>query len=152
MNLSLDIQIADDDSDHPPPAEFERWIKAAIGDRLSEAQLSLRIVTKQEITTLNATYRGQTKTTNVLSFPAQLPDYIPVPLLGDLVICSAVVENEAKEQNKSSPSHWAHMVIHGTLHLLGYDHIDEGDAEIMENLEIDILNSLDIANPYSSVH
>ena len=150
--LCLDLQNATEDDDHPPPADFEQWISAAIGDRLDEAELSLRIVTPEEITSLNDRYRQQAKATNVLSFPAELPEHIELPLLGDLVICAQVVEQEARDQGKSSAAHWAHMVIHGTLHLLGYDHIDEAEAKIMESLEIKILKSMNIANPYLTNH
>lgn len=149
MNLSLDIQIADNGDDHPPPEQFKRWVEAAIGERLTSAELSLRLVTEEEITLLNSTYRGQSKATNVLSFPAHLPECVELELLGDLAICPAVVAREAEQQNKPLLCHWAHMVIHGTLHLLGYDHIDDSDAQIMEALEINILNSLGIDNPYS---
>ncbi len=148
INLCLDLENATEDEDHPPPAEFKQWISAAIGDSMEEAEISVRIVSPEEITTLNNTYRNQQKATNVLSFPADLPDHIDLPLLGDLVICAQVVEKEAQQQNKNSKAHWAHMVIHGTLHLLGYDHIEQDEADIMEGLEINILSTMNINNPY----
>jgi probable rRNA maturation factor len=108
----------------------------------------VRIVGPEEIRALNRDYRGKDKPTNVLSFPADIPDHIDLPLLGDLIVCADVVRNEAAEQHKSTQDHWAHMVIHGTLHLLGFDHIDDDEAQEMELLEISILQQLGIDNPY----
>jgi probable rRNA maturation factor len=147
--VAVDIQIASEDDDHPPPVYFEKWVKAAIASRQDDVELTVRIVDEEESRHLNNSYRGINKPTNVLSFPAELPDHIDIPLLGDLVICAPIVAKEAVEQNKPALSHWAHMVIHGTLHLLGYDHIDDSDAEKMEAFEIEILASLEIPNPYS---
>lgn len=144
----VDIQIASEDDDHPPPASIERWVKAAIASHRDDVELTVRIVDEAESRHLNKSYRGINKPTNVLSFPAELPDHIDIPLLGDLVICAPIVAKEAIAQNKSVLSHWAHMVIHGILHLLGYDHINDDDAEKMEDLEIKILASLEIPNPY----
>ena len=148
VNLSLDLQIAEDGDDQPPPADFERWVSLAIGRHMKEAELTIRLVNEAEITELNHTYRNNNKATNVLSFPADLPEHIDIPLLGDMIICPSVVKREATEQHKALSSHWAHMVIHGTLHLLGYDHINEREAEEMENLEIQLLAGLGIDNPY----
>lgn len=117
---------------------------------LHQAELSIRIVDEEESQTLNRDYRQKNKPTNVLSFPAELPDIVDLPLLGDLVICAPVVEQEAQEQHKTSHAHWAHMVIHGTLHLLGYDHIDAQEADEMEAIETDILATLGIDCPYHS--
>ncbi len=97
---------------------------------------------------MNATYRGKQGTTNVLSFPAGLPPDLGLPLLGDIVICAPVVHAEAAQQGKSPSAHWAHMTVHGTLHLLGYDHVDEEEAAIMEALESAILNELNYSCPY----
>lgn len=133
----------------PSNTAFKQWIGAAIGNRREKAEVSLRIAGEDEIKMLNQRYRGKDYATNVLSFPADLPPELKLPHLGDIVICAAVVEREAVEQHKTSIAHWAHMTIHGTLHLLGYDHIDEADAEIMEALEIAILRELDFANPYT---
>lgn len=151
MKLSIEIQQACDDDDHPPPADIKQWVKAALGNRKEPAELAIRIVSSAEISQLNADYRKKNGPTNVLSFPADLPPGIGLPLLGDLVICAEVVAREADEQHKPLYAHWAHMVIHGTLHLLGYDHIEEADANIMESLEIDLLQQINIPNPYASV-
>ncbi len=113
-----------------------------------ESELLIRIVDKIEIQNLNKTYRHKDKTTNVLSFPSDLPIEIDEAILGDVVICSEVVAKEANEQNKTFNDHLLHIAIHGTLHLIGYDHIKESEAVEMENLEIKILEKMQIANPY----
>ncbi len=113
-----------------------------------ESELLIRIVDKVEIQNLNKTYRHKDKVTNVLSFPSDLPVEIDESILGDVVICADVVANEAKVQNKTFDHHLIHMAIHGTLHLLGFDHIKESDANKMESLEIEILEKIKIANPY----
>ena len=146
--IVVDIQVASEDEDHPPPSMFKSWIKSAIGTQLSNAEVSVRLVDIAEITQLNNTYRDKNKATNILSFPAELPEPVDLPLLGDLVICTPIVNQEALEQSKKPIDHWAHMTIHGTLHLLGYDHIDDEDAARMEALEIEILANLNISNPY----
>ena len=113
-----------------------------------ESELLIRIVDKDEIQTLNKTYRHQDKPTNVLSFESDLPVEIDEAILGDVVICTEIVAEEAKAQNKTFDEHLTHMAIHGTLHLLGYDHIESEDAKQMENLEIKILEKIKITNPY----
>ena len=113
-----------------------------------DSELLIRIVDKDEIQTLNKTYRHQDKPTNVLSFESDLPVEIDEAILGDVVICTEIVAEEAKAQNKTFDEHLTHMAIHGTLHLLGYDHIESEDAKQMENLEIKILEKIKIANPY----
>jgi probable rRNA maturation factor len=132
----------------PSNEQFDSWVRAALDSRRDEAEISLRIVDNDEIIELNHQYRGKDYATNVLSFPADLPPELNLPHLGDIVICAAVVEREAEEQNKPPLAHWAHMIVHGTLHLLGYDHIDDEDALVMETLEVEILQSLNIADPY----
>lgn len=150
MNLCLDIQNASSGSAPPADADLERWVGAALDGRRVEAELSLRIVDEAEITELNHQYRGKNYATNVLSFPSDLPPELELPHLGDIVICAGVVEREAREQHKAPAAHWAHMVVHGTLHLLGYDHIDDDEAEAMEGLEIAILERLAFPNPYAT--
>jgi|GEM_PF-287529 len=111
-------------------------------------EVTLRIVDLVESRQLNSDYRNKDKPTNVLSFPFEAPEHIEMPFLGDLVVCAAVVEQEAKEQDKQVTNHWAHLCVHGLLHLLGYDHIDEEEAQEMEGLETAILAKLNIDDPY----
>ncbi|WP_435102040.1 rRNA maturation RNase YbeY [Arhodomonas sp. AD133] len=145
----IDIQVASTDPDIPDDADFRRWVAAALDGRRDEAELSVRVVDEGEGRELNATYRGRDYATNVLSFPAELPEGVDLPMLGDLVICAPVVAREADEQGKPPIAHWAHMVVHGVLHLLGFDHIDEHEAETMEALEREILAGLGYADPYA---
>jgi len=153
MDIELDLQnaLAPGESEAlgvPDEAQFGQWVDAALAGRRDEAQLTIRITDEVEIQELNVTYRGKDKPTNVLSFPFEAPPGVEIPLLGDIIICARVVADEAVEQGKPLQAHWAHMVIHGTLHLLGYDHIQEADAEEMEGLEIELLAGLGYANPY----
>ena len=113
-----------------------------------KSELLIRFVDKNEIQQLNKTYRHQDKTTNVLSFPSDLPIEIDEEILGDVVICNEIVAEEAKMQQKTFNNHLIHMAIHGTLHLLGYDHVEESEAQKMESLEVKILEKLQIDNPY----
>jgi probable rRNA maturation factor len=132
----------------PETQLIQQWAESALQKVAEDCELSIRLVDETESADLNETYRGKTGPTNVLSFPFDSDvDLIPA-LLGDLVICVPVVEREADEQTKLREHHWAHMVIHGCLHLLGYDHIDDADAVEMETLESEILASLAINNPY----
>jgi probable rRNA maturation factor len=152
--LTVDLQIACEADNLPSDASFEAWIEAVL-QHLScstETELTVRIVDAEEGLALNHQYRGKAYATNVLSFPFEAPVPLPVNLLGDLVICAAVVADEAKAQNKPLVAHWAHMVVHGTLHLLGYDHINNDEAEHMEQLEKDILAALGYADPYADDH
>lgn len=112
------------------------------------SEVTIRIVDEAEMTELNETYRHKSGPTNVLSFPFDAPIELEVKLLGDIVICASVVNKEAKAQGKSSDAHWAHMVVHGILHLQGYDHIEDDEAEVMEALEINLLQQLGYTNPY----
>ncbi len=132
----------------PSIDQFNTWVNAVIQQHGSYFQVSIEIVDKETSQDLNNTYRGKAKPTNVLSFPLELPEFVKEDLIGDLAICAQVVEQEALEQNKPIFSHWAHLTIHGTLHLLGFDHIDDVEAKEMEALEIKLLNQLDIENPY----
>lgn len=144
-NLDIDIQIESDEEDLPSPDDLIRWASAAL--ETSEAEITIRIVDESESADLNNTYRKKTGPTNVLAFPLNSP-HSDQTLLGDIVICAPLVSKEAQEQHKISQHHWAHLTIHGILHLQGYDHIEEHDAERMEMQEIKILSNLGIQNPY----
>ncbi len=135
----------------PAAASFRRWVDAALcgAKRRKPAELAIRIVDTDEGRSLNSDYRDKDYATNVLSFPAELPRGLALPLIGDLAICAPVVQREAAEQGKLARDHWAHLTIHGVLHLLGYDHIVDADAETMEALETRILAGLGIADPYA---
>jgi probable rRNA maturation factor len=135
----------------PSAASFRRWVEAALhgAKRRKPAELAIRIVDADEGRALNRDYRGKDYATNVLSFPAELPPGVTLPLIGDLAICVPVVLREATEQHKLPRDHWAHLTIHGVLHLLGYDHTEDVEAEVMEALETRILASLGIADPYA---
>lgn len=150
MSYNVDLQIETRHPNLPRQEQFDRWVTLALSDRRTRGDICIRIVTPEESQTLNRDYRGKDKPTNVLSFPFEAPPGIPVDLIGDLAICADVVFAEAEEQGKKPLDHWAHMVIHGTLHLLGFDHINETDAEQMEALERQLLARLDIADPYES--
>ena len=136
----------------PAAVSFRRWVAAALDGRIREADLAIRIVGAREGRALNRHYRGKDYATNVLSFPAELPEGLPegvrMPLLGDLVICAPVVAREAKEQRKPLAAHYAHLTVHGALHLLGWNHEDEREAEAMERLEREILAGLGLPDPY----
>ena len=134
----------------PSPVSFRRWVEAALAGarRRQAAELSIRIVGTREGRTLNRTYRGKDYATNVLSFPVDLPPGVRLPLLGDIAICAPVVRREAAEQGKPVAHHWAHLTVHGVLHLLGYDHIEDAEAVRMEALETRILKGLGISDPY----
>jgi probable rRNA maturation factor len=148
--LTLDLQNASSGVPVPAQSLLKLWVRAALEGQRRQAEISLRIVDEAEMTELNGQYRGKAYPTNVLSFPADLPPEVKLPYLGDIVICAAVVEREALAQGKTPRDHWAHLLVHGTLHLLGLDHIDDAEAEAMESREIEILKTLAIANPYES--
>ncbi|EFM90173.1 putative metalloprotease [Actinobacillus pleuropneumoniae] len=152
----IDLQIAAENSENLPSLEqFTQWVQRALAheaqtEDFPETEITIRIVDEAESHELNLTYRGKDKPTNVLSFPFEVPEGIELPLLGDLIICRQVVEKEAQEQQISLESHWTHLAIHGTLHLLGYDHIEDAEAEEMEGLETEIMQSLGFEDPYIS--
>lgn len=156
MKLTVDVQLALDDGEPPSPglpdaAQIEHWVGAALKAAkydAEEAELTVRLVSEAESAELNQAYRHKAGPTNVLSFPFEPIPGLPMPLLGDLVICVPVVAREAGEQGKTAEAHWAHMVVHGCLHLLGHDHIETAEAEAMEALEIAILSDLGYDNPY----
>lgn len=151
IDLQLDLQIAvEKEHDLPTEDQLILWATSALTTRTQyeEPELTIRIVDEEESQELNREYRGKDKPTNVLSFPFEAPAHVPIPLLGDLVICKQVVEREAIEQGKTLTAHWAHMTVHGCLHLLGYDHIDDEEAEEMEGIERIVMAELDFDNPY----
>jgi len=161
VSAILDLQLASDCSDIPSKEKFQLWLDILLSDQqLENKEITVRIVDDAEIHQLNQQYRDKDKATNVLSFPFEMPDLV-LPdgidldesisnFLGDIVICVQVIKRESKEQNKVIDHHWAHMLIHGTLHLLGYDHIEELDRNEMEGIEIAILQKLAIDDPYQN--
>lgn len=154
VERQIALSKASDTALLPSQESLERWVATTLARHADRHgpderdELSVRFVDADESRTLNRDYRGKDKPTNVLSFPIELPPGVKVPLLGDLVICHSVVVNEAAEQDKSLEDHYAHMVVHGTLHLLGHDHLKDDEAERMERLECEILAEMDIADPY----
>ena len=148
MAIELDLQVAVDADGLPSGDSFERWVAAAL-DGMENAELTIRVVDREESRMLNHTYRGKDSDTNVLSFIAELPEGIELPLLGDVIICAPRVVEEALAQGKELHAHWAHLTVHGVLHLLGYDHQQDDEAEEMESLETSILATLGIPDPYS---
>lgn len=148
MTIELELQIATNAQTLPHPAQFREWIGNTLDDRLDNIELTIRLVDVEEMTELNQTYRKKIGPTNVLSFPAELNYDLDFPTLGDIIICAPIVEQEANARNIDLLAHWAHMVIHGTLHLLGYDHIEKDEAEEMEEVESKIMRELGYADPY----
>ena len=149
-NNPIDIQYAITPEGVPAGEQLRQWVQLALAGRADNAELSVRVVDEAEITALNHLYRGKDFPTNVLSFPYEAMPGVESALLGDVVICAPVVAREAVEQGKPVESHWAHMVIHGVLHLLGHDHHDAAEAERMEALETQLLGQLGFPDPYRS--
>lgn len=149
MTALIDLQIASDNQTIPTLESFQLWLDTALQhvDKLAQ-EVTIRIVDESESQTLNHTYREKNQPTNVLSFPFEAPVEVDIAFLGDMVICAPVVEKEAEQQRKHCEHHWAHMTVHGALHLMGFDHIEEADAEVMESTEIAILSKLGIDDPY----
>ncbi len=158
MAVTADVQVACEDPDIPPAKDLETWVTVAVGQSgrapRRDAEIAVRIVDTEEIQTLNRLYRGKDYPTNVLSFPTGdvegLPADTPLPI-GDVVICAPVVATEAAEQGKAAVDHWAHMVVHGTLHLLGFDHQTDAEAAEMEALEARILAAQSVTDPYKAL-
>lgn len=154
IRLDVAVSYAAPRAGVPAATSFRRWVAAALQGRIREADLAVRIVDEDEGRALNRHYRGKDYATNVLSFPAdvagdvKLPKGVTLPLMGDLVLCAPVVAREAAEQGKPPTHHYAHLTVHGVLHLLGMDHQDAREAECMEQLERDILAGLGIEDPY----
>ncbi len=149
--LTVEVSISEElgmaDEDVPEPSMLQTWAAASYLKK-SPAVASILVASAKEIQQLNKQYRDKDKTTNVLSFPMMSPDEFEINLLGDVALCAAVIKKEAALQDKPEHAHWAHMVVHGMLHLQGYDHVKDGDAETMEKLETSILNQLGFDNPY----
>jgi probable rRNA maturation factor len=150
MTVTVDIQQIYTGA-MPDVQSMQHWAESALEQVTDDCELSIRVVDETESADLNSTYRGKTGPTNVLSFPFDSDIALTPILLGDLVICAPVVEREAKEQGKLSEHHWAHMVVHGCLHLLGYDHIDDAEAVEMETLETQVLSLLAVNDPYQDL-
>ena len=154
--MDVTVHVDRNQADAPDDESFRIWVMSALsGDHSNRpigdnAELSIQLVNSDQMTDFNARYRDKRADTNVLSFPVDADLQHRTGLLGDLVLCDEVINREAAEQAKPSEHHWAHITIHGVLHLLGYDHIDESDAEIMETLEIQKLDGLAIPNPYNA--
>jgi probable rRNA maturation factor len=155
MKVDAEIERATLTRGIPADETFQSWMQAVPAQPDLVYSLSIRIVDEQEARRFNLDYRGRDYATNVLSFPAELPEGLPDEIrkaqLGDLLICAPVVVREAQEQNRPAADHWAHLTVHGILHLLGYDHVEAEDAAVMEALEIDILAGLGIPDPYVDV-
>ncbi|ODQ00899.1 MULTISPECIES: rRNA maturation RNase YbeY [Salinivibrio] len=151
MSYYVDVQLACDNTDGlPSDDQLQAWFEHAVRNAREQAEVTIRLVDEGESQSLNRDYRGKDKPTNVLSFPFDAPPGIDIDLLGDLIICRQVVEREAEQQGKRLMDHWAHMVVHGSLHLLGYDHIEDDEAEQMEALERDILATMGVPDPYAN--
>ncbi len=147
IEMSVSENLDAEEEDIPDAKMVQHWAeKACLCD--DQVVTSVQIVSKDEMRELNNTWRGKDKPTNVLSFPMQSPDVIDLKILGDLALCADVINQEARQQHKPAQAHWAHMVVHGMLHLQGYDHIDDHQADEMEALEIRILDQLGFDNPY----
>lgn len=151
MTIDLEVQDASGSDAVPGEEDFLKWITPVLKDKGNPA-LAVRIVDEAEMQSLNARYRGKDKPTNVLSFPTDIPAEVKAALghapLGDIVLCAPVVKREAAEQGKPETHHWAHLCVHGVLHLLGHDHQDDEEAEAMESLEREYLAALGIPDPY----
>ena len=150
IHLDVAVSYAAPRAGVPASTSFRKWVAAALKGRSREADLAIRIVDEREGQALNRHYRGKDYATNVLSFPAELPEGVKLPLLGDLVICAPVVAREAAEQGKPVAAHYAHLTVHGVLHLLGWDHEHDKDAEAMEQLEREVLAELGLPDPYAA--
>lgn len=149
--FQIEIQRGDHIGQIPDDEELRGWADVALQLVEKNASLCIRITGDNEMAELNEKYRHGRGITNVLSFPCEVEDEMGVRLLGDIVICASVIQLEAEEQHKTPAAHWAHMVLHGILHLLGYDHNNQRDSEVMEQMEIKLLSQLGFADPYQPV-
>ncbi len=155
MLVEFEVQRVSKSASIPGDEQFELWAKAALAEKEKDFSLVIRVVDEPEAQRFNREYRNKDYATNILSFPAELPEGLPADIkqsqLGDLLICAPVVTREATEQHRPEADHWAHLVVHGVLHLLGYDHQQGDEAEEMESLEIEILAKLGVSNPYQDI-
>lgn len=145
----VDIQHSDNIGSVPSNDEVASWVRSVLLRQNCSASVSVRFVDEVEIRSLNKQYRGLDEPTNVLSFPCDMCDEFGLRILGDIVVCEPVVNREALEQGKSPGDHWAHIVVHGLLHLLGFDHAEDRQAQEMENLEVSLLKEMEVNDPYS---
>ena len=150
MSPRIDVQFAVNSAGLPDRKSLQHWASTVLADSAEETEVTIRIVGEREGTELNRTYRNVPSATNVLAFPFEAPDVVDLLLLGDVVICAPVVERETLAQNKTGHAHWAHMVVHGVLHLVGYDHVVAADAQVMESRERDLLAGLGFSDPYAT--
>ena len=148
MRAKIDLQNDESLTNLPVQQDFETWVNAALVQKFDNLEQTIRLVGEAESRALNSQYRAKNAPTKVLSFTVE-KDYLDYECLGDLVICAPIVEQEAQQQGKPLPAHWAHMVIHGMLHLQGYDHQNAAEADEMEALEAKILSTLGYTNPYN---
>lgn len=164
MTIDVEVQYVSDAENIPDQAQIQYWVESALTfskkkerekeekNKNKQSEVVVRVVDREESAQLNQQYRGKQGATNVLSFPFEMPDEVKesgdMNLLGDLVICASVVEEQAQEQGKELLAHWAHMVVHGCLHLIGYDHQEPGEAEKMESLETGVLTEMGFPQPY----
>ncbi len=146
--IKISIQTIASNTFIPSRYFLQRWVKKALAKQVGTNEVNIRLVSKKESAELNSTYRHKKGPTNILSFPFEPPPEVSSPFLGDLVICATLVNQQAKQQTKNRLAHWAHLVIHGCLHLIGYDHVHDKDAVKMETLEIQLLKDLGYENPY----
>lgn len=148
MSHKIELQIIVKDATIPKKDFFKKCAQTTLNKFSGDFELTIRVVDEPEMTNLNEQYRQKKGPTNVLAFPSDLPEELNLPLLGDIVICAPIIAKEAEEQHKEIQAHWAHMIVHGTLHLLGFDHMDDAEADEMEAEEIIILEELGFSNPY----
>lgn len=151
MSIDIEVQYATESRSLPDTKKIKNWVKSSLNNEVKRAEITIRIVDEDEGARLNEKWRSVSGPTNVLSFPYNEDIKNLETVQGDVILCAPVIFREAKQQDKPVDAHWAHMVIHGTLHLQGYDHIQEDDANKMESLETDILNKLHFPDPYHSL-
>lgn len=148
MTILVDLQNDSEFADVPDPSDFCRWVSAALRSEPEQLEQTICVVDETQSRDLNRRFAGKDSATNVLAFPAE-SDFLDYACLGDLVLCAPLVVAQARQQNKPVTAHWAHLVVHGMLHLQGYDHQNDAEANAMEALEVEILDTLGYTNPYN---